>query len=351
MSTQKTTKDCHQSKHIDYPGSFRYPEFWDETDEQMLKEMIDQLNQQGLPQAWLSNSSGVDKSLINQMIKGTYKASPKNHLVKALDTIERHLERKNITQLPFIDTSVYELLDKVCTRARTMNQICALTGLSGIGKTRSLKEYAKRHSNTIFIEPNPLMGKNALLDELVKKTKATVETTSHYNKGTAESRFRAIINKVKNSDLLIIMDEANTANSQTLEYLRRIHDLANIGVVLVGTDALHTLIHGKAWQFDQMRNRITYWPQTLEQTTVDDCTRVINAGFADYLEADQESVDKDILKHLWNYHAGNMRVLCESLIPTIIDVGLKGTGNTLSVTLIDAIAQKVLSITPVVNKG
>lgn len=322
-------------KHLEMPP-IKHPEVWDNDDRTQLQKVLDLMNRHELPQTWLAAHSGVSPQMVNRIFKGTYPAPVKSHIERMLTSINAHLERKSVAELPFIESSVYKLFLAVCKFASTQRKMTALSGLPGIGKTRSAKEYTKINPNAILVEPSPTMSQGALIEKLVTKTKAKVKGSGYI---TAEQKFDAVIDALKGTDKILLVDEANTISKTAIETIRRIKDLANIGIVLIGTDALYSVIHSKSWQFDQVRNRITLWPETIEKTTPEDCEAMVNACFTEH------DILPEVLERLWDYHAGNMRVLTESLIPAIRDFGL-AQGHELSIPLVDKIAKSVLSMTP-----
>ena len=65
-----------------------------------------------------------------------------------------------------------------------------------------------------------------------------------------------IVNKLKNSGRLIIVDEAENLPYRALELLRRIYDKAKVGILLVGLPKLLTNLKGNKGQYKQLYSRV-----------------------------------------------------------------------------------------------
>ena len=319
-----------------------YPQSWTDNYDAAARELvcriIDYLNEHNLIQAWLSTAAAMNKATLNRLLAGKYPSPPMTHLETLWAACESHTDHSNISTVPFVPTTLYKLIVSACKRTRNYRNFGVVTGYSGVGKTRALEEYARVNPNTILIKPNPMMSQGALLDELITQTGAVVNAGAHYKKGSRESRFIAVCNALRGSNYLLVLDEANTVSAATLETLRRIRDLADIGILLVGTEHLNVLIKPEHGQFDQLRNRVSFWPKTVESIGRQDADAVALAGFPEL-----DGLSDKILNRLWDYHQGNMRVLTEMLIPAIRDYGLS-QDYEMSVNLIDSVAAKVLFI-------
>uniref|UniRef100_UPI00129A9791 AAA family ATPase n=1 Tax=Eikenella corrodens TaxID=539 RepID=UPI00129A9791 len=70
----------------------------------------------------------------------------------------------------------------------------------------------------------------------------------------------AVIKKLQSSGRLLIVDEAENLSTRSLELLRRLHDLAGIGLVLVGTPRLLSNLKGRHGELEQLYSRVTlHW--------------------------------------------------------------------------------------------
>jgi DNA transposition AAA+ family ATPase len=123
-----------------------------------------------------------------------------------------------------------------------------------------------------------------------------------------------------------------------LHILRRIRDVAGVGIVLVGTEKLGALISPTHGEFDQIRSRVTIWPPTVTEIKREDADALAQAALDE-----QGELSGEVLDALWSYSKGSARMLTENLIPSIKDFGL-AKGNELNAALVAAIAKQTLNL-------
>lgn len=318
-------------KAIDVPETFTGS--YTDDDIERCKEIIEFLNSSEKSMSWIAVLARVDKGTTNKCLRGVYTSPAKNLLKKLSDAIKTQIGRNNIREIPFVKTTVSEIVWAACLRARTYKSFAMVPGFVGTGKTRSLKEYKASHENTVMIEADPGMSVTSLLDALVKALGCSMVKAS----ANQDTKFNAVLDAVTGTDTLLIVDEAETLTPKALHYLRRIRDKAGIGIVLAGTESLSALIKPEHGQFDQIRSRVNFWPATVNGIKRDDAEAIINTAFCDLGE-----LEESVVERLWQYSAGSMRLLVEDLIPAIRDYGLPK--HEMSVKLIDQIANKVLNL-------
>ena len=297
-------------------------------DIQTVIAVIGWLNKRSQSQAYMARLSRVKPGTLSRVLSGDYPSSPSAHIEKINQAIMRIDTKEARGEVPFVETSVYQLAESVCNRAREYGDFGVLSGYVGIGKTYSLKHYQATHTNTVLVESDPDLTPGALLNDLIEASGAMTRKTAN----TIE-KFRAVVDALKGSDTLLIIDEAETMQPRTLHYLRRIRDKAGVGIVLSGTEYLLGLIKPHHGQFDQVRSRTPFMPATVKSISLEDSKLLAEAGLG--------ISDGDILNRLWQYSQGSARVLTEGLIPAIKDFGLN-KGHELSVALIDSVATKAL---------
>ena len=311
-----------------------HPTVWNkkytEGDKKQIKDILDWVNdgRSSIPGAVhtrslakLSRVSKVHTSTLSTIVSGKYVSSPSKHLVKMLDAIRRWdmREEEGVHDCPFAETTIYRTVIAACKRAHLYRNFAVVSAYVGTGKTRSLKRYATNNSNVILIEATPDMNANVLLDELVAQTSAVVHKSNKHARGTKADKTAAAIAALKDSDSLIILDEAETVNTATLEYVRRISDKANVGVMLAGTEKLKPLIQDPQGRFGQISSRVGFWPPVIKGITQEDSDALTRAAFED----DDVELTDEVLDAFWQMCDGSARVLVSALIPGIKDYGLK----------------------------
>lgn len=276
--------------------------------------------------AWLSRKSNIPNGTLSQILAGKYVSSPTRQLNQMQAVLEVEGERLQDGTPGYVKGSVHKLLSVVCDRTRKHQNFGVITGYVGVGKSRFLEEYAKAAPMTLLIEVSPNMTPGVLMTELLQQLNNAIPVG-------LDRKFRELVRVLKGTNYLVIADEAEKMSTGALEYLRRIRDMAQIGVVLAGTEKLTGLIKPEHGQFDQIRSRVGMWPETIKGISRDDADDMARAALA-------PDLSDEVLATLWDYSQGSARVLNENLVPAIKDYGMGSV--PLSSKLIETIAAKVL---------
>lgn len=315
-----------------------------EDDKDMVRKIITWINDGQVHEPGYANkrtqkklaiSARVSQTTLNNILLGKYPSPPTRQLQAALEVITREGERSKAPPNPFVETSVYRTAVAACTRAHMYRNFGVISAYVGTGKTESVRRYAQEHSNVYLVEATADMNAGVLMTELVELTGAVVHKANRYSAGTKAEKLAAVIRALKGTDSLLIIDEAETVTSQTLEYVRRISDLAEIGVVLSGTEKLKPLIKDPHGRFGQISSRVGFWPAVIKGITADDARAICEAALPDH------ELDDELHDAFWQVCNGSARVLAKSLIPGVRDYGLN-KGLTLSPTLIFEVGQQLL---------
>ena len=302
-----------------------------EADQAQIEYIVKWLEKHGKARAWLSKKAGIPGGTLSQILNGKYPSSPSVQLATCADVLETEESRMADGPAGYIKGSVHKLVTIVCDRTRKHANFGVVTGFVGVGKTRTLKEYRAARSLTLLVEANPNMTPGVLMTELLEQLGTTVPPG-------LDRKMREVVRAVSGTNYLIVVDEAEKLSGAALEYLRRIRDKAGVGVVLCGTEKLTALIKPEHGQFDQIRSRVSMWPQTIEAITRDDADDMARAALDGLMHPDDAAADK-VLDALWAYCSGSARVLNESLIPALRDYG---SGKAITPGLVDQVASKVL---------
>jgi DNA transposition AAA+ family ATPase len=206
----------------------------------------------------------------------------------------------------------------------------------GTGKTWALKHYIVEHPNAVLIEATPDMNALVMMREIVEATGAVVTKSNKWSRGTKSDLMDAVIRKLKGTDTLLIIDEAEKVTTQTLEYVRRISDLANIGVVLCGTEYLKPLIRDPRGRFGQISSRVGFWPPVIKAITYTDACKIVDAALGEHIE-----ISDELHKAFYKVSDGSARVLARTLIPAVHDYGIR-KGKDITPRLIFTIGEQLL---------
>lgn len=164
---------------------------------------------------------------------------------------------------PFIMTTVARRLIEVAQACRIDEVIGVATAPAGHGKTYGLHEVARRFPESLLIEADQGYTAFALFGMLHKLL------CSHTGKESLHDMVENVIDRLKNSGRLIIVDEAENLPTKALDLLRRVHDKAGVGILLVGLPRLEANLRGHRGEFAQLHSRVGIYAKLGEITKED----------------------------------------------------------------------------------
>lgn len=304
-----------------------WPEHFTIPDRQIAQRALEWISERQYTQAALARLSRTNPSTLNQILKGKYATSPTKQL-QAVDSAMRNADEETGLAIAPVETSVFRLAHRACDMARRYHNFAVLSAWVGTGKTFALKRYVATHPNTYLVEATPTMTPQSL-------TKQLARLVLSLEKGSIADKFDAVVASLKGTDSLIIVDEAETLTHNQLETIRRIRDLAGIGIVLAGTEHLAGLIKPEHGQFGQIRSRTGFWPAVVQRITADDAAALVQSGFG------TEDIPEDVIARMYAYSKGSARMLVEGLVAGIKE--FRGE-HALNVALVDAVAKQALCL-------
>ena len=199
--------------------------------------------------------SGVARSLdlspttLHLWLNDKYKGNV-GKINKAVEQyMERELLREENVNIPFVETSVAQDIIEIANTCHVESEIGVCCGCAGVGKTYAVKMYALEHSDVILIETDFGYTPKVLFSEIHK-------TLGFEGTGALHNMVIDIVDKLKNSGRLIIVDEAENLPYRALELLRRIYDKARVGILLVGMPKLLKNLQGDKGQYTQLYSRV-----------------------------------------------------------------------------------------------
>ena len=228
----------------------------------------------------------------------------KGNVKKIEDAIAKFLEieklREGRIKVDFVKTTVVDDVFDIAKTCHVENEIGVCYGDAGIGKTFAVKKYAIDNTDVILVEADLGYTPKVLFSEIHKKL-------GFDGCGTIHNMFLDIIDKLKSSGRLIIIDEAEHLPYKSLELLRRIYDKAQVGILLVGMPKLLMNLKGEKKQYAQLYSRVGIATR-LNPLIDEDKKAIISSVIQNY---------KSIYPTISNYCDGNTRVLTKLLVRAI----------------------------------
>jgi DNA transposition AAA+ family ATPase len=204
-----------------------------------------------------SRAVGCSPAALSKFLAGPGKYAETGGDEQALEEkigkfLKRQSERKedqHESAIPIIQTSVLKKIHEVARRAHIRRWLCVCSGDAGLGKTEACRAYAAEEKDVILIEA--VLGLSSL-----KLFRQLHRACGFDGEGSTYDMFDDVVNKLRGSDRMIIVDEAENLPYRALELIRRVYDMAKIGILLVGMPKLIMNLRGKHGQYAQLYSRV-----------------------------------------------------------------------------------------------
>lgn len=210
-----------------------------------LSVVRDQLRQHieetGKSQSDIAKSIGRSEAAFSQFLNGTYSGNMNDIATRVVNYLNRQEKRLAAPKEPeFVQTSIAGEVLTVADFTHTHRTIGLIYGDAGVGKTLALQQYAQGHKGGVILlrARVDLKSAGAIITELM-------EQIGKREYGSRRVEVNAVIQALKGSGNMIIIDEAQRLSYGALEMLRDIHDEAGVGLLLVGNRDIYERMRGK----------------------------------------------------------------------------------------------------------
>ena len=196
-----------------------------------------------ISQEQLAKQAGISGAALSTFLAGTYQGRNENvakKLMPVLDAIKSRATAALAAKEPeIIETATMREMWFGLQYASDRNDIIVIYGAPGIGKTVTLESYVKTNPTALFLTagPNIRSGRD-IMEELLEAMNKRAD-------GRNKALEKSIISALKNSNRMIIIDEAHFLRLDGLETLRRIYDATKCPLVLVGNPKIMEIITEK----------------------------------------------------------------------------------------------------------
>ncbi len=185
---------------------------------------------------------GISAGGLSAYMGGTYKGSNagfEEKIQKWLDarTVRQRTLSSSMNVPGWVKTAAYTTFELVFAHSQYTPDIGLITGGAGVGKTFAANTYAEKGVNVWVVTADPSMKTP------MKALKEIAFVLGDVDRGGG-SWLRAIVRRVRGSQGLLIIDEAQHLSTDAIDQIRAIHDQAEIGVVFSGNEPLRGRIEG-----------------------------------------------------------------------------------------------------------
>ena len=326
---------------IQQPDSFN--EHYTPSDIESVHKIINWMNGSTLrSNRWLSRCAGVSDSYISTLLAGKHPVPAQDLLRKIIPIMEDGLHDKLAGE--FVETSIWHIVKHACKMAKAQAGFSIVAGQPGVGKTESLEHYQRINSNTIYMRGSEVTNSTTVIDMLV--TALNLKNSANLRKS---AKLDDIVNALKDSGRLIILDEADKCQKDTPDPLRTISDATGCGVVLAGNTDLRRQVKAGDNRYDLIESRVVFWPKIINKVSQEDAYMLMRPYIKNDMISPEETYE-EIAKYAFEIVDGSARKLVKTLINHLLmlDEQSKKTGKNnykgISRLMMKQIAQQFMGI-------
>lgn len=273
-----------------------------------LLEQIKQIINSGeITQRTLATEVGLTSGALSSYLNEKY-TGDNNKITGLLENwLAQRRERQNKLMVApdFIETETAKEVMKGLRYAHLLGTMTTIFGASGVGKTTTSIEYQKRHPNIWMITANP---SRASLSETLYEMALELGLSEAPKRKASLSRL--IVNKLKNTKGLFIIDEADHLPYEVLEELRLIQEASKVGLALIGNHKVYNRMRGGA---NNAHDYARLWSRVSKHNEIEGCTQGDIQAIAKAWQLDCE--DKKLMNLLNQTvkYGGGLRILTQVL--------------------------------------
>ncbi|CAI2036154.1 AAA family ATPase [Serratia plymuthica] len=191
--------------------------------------------------AAVAREAGISTSVISQFVKGEYRGDNNGVAAKISVWLDNRNRRANDMPVApdFIPTRTVKQIWDALQYAQLAQCITVIYGNSGVGKTRALQQFAADRPNVWLITVSP--SRSSLSECLY-------ELALELGIGDAPRRSgqlgRAIRRKLRGTNGVVLVDEADHLDYSVLEELRILQEETGVGLALIGNHQVYGKLTG-----------------------------------------------------------------------------------------------------------
>ncbi len=205
-------------------------------------------------QKQVSKETGISSAAISQFLNGTYTGKNDEMARRLNQYITLEESRLNVVKTDVIYEKLHNTENALfaCTVANKRNIMALVCGEAGAGKTTALNLYKDRNASAVLVTANSCAKTATAALGLICK-ELHLETPKNKT-----AMISAIVARLKGTNRLIIIDEADHLTLDALQAVRNINDMAGVGIVLSGNNKIYQQMKSprNGGSFDQIRTRI-----------------------------------------------------------------------------------------------
>ena len=221
--------------------------------ESIRLELQRYIDEHGISQVTVARGIGKTHPVVSQFLNNKYPGDVEE-VARAIEswlTKQHEKAASKKVAINYVQTSVAKKVREILRIAHVEAETVALIGQAGLGKSTALKAYSSENPDAILIDTDPTFTAKVMMQTLA----ASIGEDSHLPLHDLNEN---IINRLKGSGRIILVDEAENLPLRALECLRRLHDKAGVGLVLAGMPRLMINLRGKNGELKQLYSRVAF---------------------------------------------------------------------------------------------
>lgn len=267
----------------------------------LVAQVRNAIEESSQSQAETAKAMGMSAPKLSGILSGTYNVDnigkTESVLRNWLDTYAKRKVYKPLV-LDFVSTRASRHIFEIAESCRVYKELGVCVGEAGVGKTTSVKEYARNHSDVVLVYANHSMTKRSLFARLADALGLSI-------KGSTSDLFDRCAARLHQGDYCVIIDEAEHLTPSMLDDLRRLADpeVGGCGMLFVGLESFLVLVSSRRTDFAYLYSRIHHHYRALELTDAGVLAFCEAAGreFVPYAKAfAKRTHNPRILIHLFN---------------------------------------------------
>ncbi|MCJ8285131.1 AAA family ATPase [Halomonas sp.] len=228
-----------------------------QTDPALLAEVRQAMKDDELSQPQLSQLTGVNKTRLNHWLNDKYSGQ----IAPIEDALRRWLDSRRDAQslgaqLPeapeWVETPSARAVLSALSFAQMAGAVSVIYGGAGVGKTLALGQYRRQAPNVWVVTATPAASApGPILARIAQTLGIRASGAVH----VVES---SIIERLRDTRGLLVIDEAQHLNPRALDQMRQVAEGAGIGLALVGNEVVYAQLTGgnRSIGFAQLFSRI-----------------------------------------------------------------------------------------------
>lgn len=225
--------------------------------EEMRKACRALLNDSNLSATQLAQQLGMKPVTFGLWLSGKYTGRNDIQGANVRAGLQLRAERDAVRAIApeapgFTNTPSSREFLEIFAHAQHLPDFGVITGAAGIGKTTAACHYTRTTAGVWMIVASPsVIGPRALLDEFARAMDIRDRLAPH-------NLHHSIVQRLRGTNALLIVDEAQHLQPQALDELRGLHDQAGLGVVLLGNEVVLGKIDGgmRKPEYAQLYSRV-----------------------------------------------------------------------------------------------